>query len=63
MFKKGDLVINVINNSRCCWILMNEVLIAQEDDGEYHKVLPCCLGLIIEGKSKYVKKGNEIKHA
>ena len=42
---------------------MYEVLIAQEDDGEYHKVLPRCLGLIIEGERKDVEKGNEVKHA
>lgn len=63
LLKKRNLVINVIYDSWYCWIFMDEVLIAQEDDGEYHKVLPCCLGLIIEGKSKDVKKGNEVKHA
>lgn len=63
LFEKWDLVIDEIYDSWCCWILVYEVLIAQEDDGEYHKVLPGCLGLIIEGESKYVKKGDEVKHA
>lgn len=63
LFEKGNLVIDKIYDCWLCWIVVYEILISKENNGENQEVLSGCLRLLIEGKCKYVEESDEVKHA